>query len=97
MLRANKLCSAKIVITGLEDTLLKNVKFTAELISLTLDLYFSGLSLRKMARNINDHFEIEVDFTTIYNRIKRYAPIISEYVNSLIPTIRYMVCRQIIC
>lgn len=69
----------------IENTLLKKVKFTPELISLTLDLYFSGLSLRKIARNINDHFDIDVDFTTIYNWIKRYIQIISEYVNSLTP------------
>ncbi|MFZ0222483.1 MAG: hypothetical protein WAM42_12435 [Candidatus Nitrosopolaris sp.] len=69
----------------IEDTLLKRVRFTPELITLTLDLYFSGLSLRKIARNVNDHFDIQVDFTTIYNWIKRYIPIISQYVNSLTP------------
>jgi transposase-like protein len=52
---------------------------------LTLHLYFSGLSLRKIARNVNDHFDIQVDFTTIYNWIKRYIPVISQYVNSLAP------------
>lgn len=69
----------------IENTLLKKVRFTPELITLTLDLYFSGLSLRKIARNINDHFDISVDFTTIYNWIKRYIPVISQYVNSLTP------------
>lgn len=69
----------------IEDTLLKKVRFTPELITLTLDLYFSGLSLRKIARNVNDHFDISVDFTTIYNWIKKYIPIVSEYVNSLTP------------
>jgi putative transposase len=69
----------------IEDTMLKKVRFTPELITLTLDLYFSGLSLRKIARNVNDHFDISVDFTTIYNWIKRYIPVISQYVNSLAP------------
>lgn len=36
-------------------SILNKVKFTPELITLTLDLYFSGLSLRKIARNVNDH------------------------------------------
>jgi transposase-like protein len=65
--------------------LLKKVKFTPELITLTLDLYFSGLSLRKVARNINDHFDIELGHTTIYNWIQKYIPTISSYVNSLKP------------
>ena len=68
-----------------ELTLLKKVKFSPELITLTLDLYFSGLSLRKVARNINDHFNIDVNFSTIYTWIQRYIPVISNYVNSLKP------------
>jgi transposase-like protein len=68
-----------------EQTLLKRVKFSPELITLSLDLYFSGLSLRKIARNVNDHFNIEVNFSTIYTWIERYIPIISSYVNSLKP------------
>jgi transposase-like protein len=68
-----------------ELTLLKKVKFSPELITLTLDLYFSGLSLRKVATNINDHFNIDVNFSTIYTWIQRYIPVISNYVNSLKP------------
>jgi len=68
-----------------EPTLLNGVKFSTELITLSLDLYFSGLSLRKIARNISDHFNIEVNFSTIYTWIERYIPIISSYVNSLKP------------
>jgi transposase-like protein len=64
---------------------LKKVKFTPELVTLTLDLYFSGLSLRKVARNITDHFDIEINYSTIYGWIQTYIPKISNYVNSLIP------------
>lgn len=68
-----------------EPSLLKKAKFTPELVTLTLDLYFSGLSLRKIARNVNDHFNIELGASTIYNWIQKYIPIISNYVNSLKP------------
>lgn len=68
-----------------EQSLLKKVQFTPELITLTLDLYFSGLSLRKVARNISDHFNVDVGYTTIYSWIQRYIPIIAEYVNTLAP------------
>lgn len=44
---------------------------------------FSGLSLRKIARNISDHFNTHVQYTTIYSWITRYIPLISEYVNAL--------------
>jgi transposase-like protein len=67
-----------------ESTVIKT-KFTPELITLTLDLYFSGLSLRKIARNVHDHFHIELGATTIYNWIRKFVPLISEYVNTLSP------------
>ncbi len=68
-----------------EPSLLKKVKFSPELITLCLDLYFSGLSLRKVARNVSDHFNVDINYSTIYDWIQRYIPKISEYVNSLTP------------
>lgn len=60
-------------------------RFTPETITLCLDLYFSGLSLRKIARNLSDHFDVEIDYSTIYRWIEKYVPVISDYVNSLAP------------
>jgi transposase-like protein len=74
-------CRARFV----QDSLLKKARFTPELVCLTLDLYFSGLSLRKIARNISDHFDVDINYSTIYTWIQKYIPQISEYVNSLAP------------
>ncbi len=68
-------------------SLLKKAKYNPKIITLTLDLYFSGLSLRKVARSVNDHFDLDLDYSTVYKWIKKYVPIISEYVNSLTPNI----------
>jgi transposase-like protein len=68
-----------------KETSLVKARFTPETITLCLDLYFSGLSLRKIARNLNDHFGVSLDYSTIYRWIQKYVPIISEYVNSLAP------------
>lgn len=68
-----------------EQSLLKKAKYNPDIITLTLDLYFSGLSLRKIARTINDNFNLDIDFSTIYTWIQKYIPMISEYVNSLSP------------
>ena len=48
-------------------------------------MYFPGLSLRKIARNITDHFNIELNYSNIYRWIQTYIPQISNYVNSLTP------------
>jgi len=67
-----------------EPSLLKGLKFDPEIVTFALDLYFSGLSLRKVARNLNDHFELDLSFSTIYSWIQKYIPRISEHINRLI-------------
>ena len=39
-----------------KDNLVKGARYSPEMVSLTLDLYFSGTSLRKTARIVNNHF-----------------------------------------
>jgi putative transposase len=70
-----------------EPSLLKRARFTPELVSLTLDLYFSGLSLRKITRSVSDHYDIDVHYSTIYDWIQRYVPIVSEYIRTLTPSL----------
>lgn len=66
-------------------SLILRAKFSPELISLTLDLYFSGTSLRKIARIVSDHTGQHLGATTVYDWIQRFVPQISSYVNSLEP------------
>jgi transposase-like protein len=67
------------------EGLLKNAQYSPETITLTLDLYFSGLSLRKITRTLNDHFDMNLGKSTVYRWIEAFVPKISEYVNSLKP------------
>lgn len=68
-------------------SLIPRAKFSPEMISLTLDLYFSGTSLRKIARIISDHTGQHLGATTVYDWIQRFVPQISSYVNSLEPSL----------
>jgi transposase-like protein len=68
-----------------EKAMLKGSRYTPEMVSLTLDLYFSGTSLRKTARIVNNHFGLKVGNATIYRWIQKFVPRISGYVNSLTP------------
>ncbi|MGE5662672.1 MAG: DDE-type integrase/transposase/recombinase [Ignavibacteriales bacterium] len=74
-------CKARFV----QDSLLKKAKFNEELVCLTLDLYFSGLSLRKIVRSVSDRFNVDINYSTIYTWIQKYIPVISDYVNTLTP------------
>ena len=66
-------------------SLLKKARYTPEMITLTLDLYFGGLSLRKISRTINDHFGMNLGKSSVYRWIQTYVPMISDYANSLVP------------
>jgi putative transposase len=67
------------------EGLIKKVHYSPETITLTLDLYFSGLSLRKIARTLNNHFDLTLGSTIVYRWIQTFVPQISEYVNTLAP------------
>jgi transposase-like protein len=67
------------------DGLIKKAKYSPETITLTLDLYFSGLSLRKITRTLNDHFDMSLGKSSVYRWIETFVPRISEYVNDLSP------------
>src|SRR5208283_1512086 len=66
-------------------SLLKKARYSPETVSLCLDLYFSGTSLAKTARILNNQFGTKLTKVTIYRWIQKFVPQISEYVNSLSP------------
>ncbi len=55
------------------------------MVSLTLDLYFSGMSERKISRTLNSHFGTKMGSATVHKWIQKFVPRISEYANSLTP------------
>jgi len=72
--------------TKFHYSLLKKARYSPEMVSLTLDLYFSGMSLRKIARTVNDQYDMNLGQASIYRWIQKFIPKISEYVNSLAPS-----------
>jgi transposase-like protein len=68
-----------------EQSLLRGSRYSPEMVSLTLDLYFSGTSLRKTARIVNNHYGTKMGSTSIYRWIQTFVPMISDYANTLTP------------
>ena len=77
--------SARIAARSSREGLIRKARYSPETITLTLDLYFSGLSLRKIARTLNDHFDMNLGKSSVYRWIETFVPMISEYANSLTP------------
>jgi len=71
--------------TRFTPSLIKKAKYSPETITLTLDMYFSGMSFNKIARTLNDNLDMNLGAASIYRWVTRYVPMISEYVNSLTP------------
>lgn len=66
-------------------SLIRKAKYSPEMITLTLDLYFSGMSYNKIARTLNDNFSMNLGAASVYRWAKRFVPMISKYVNNLAP------------
>jgi transposase-like protein len=66
------------------------MRYSVEMVTQALDLYFKGLSLRK----VQDHFEqfqsIKIHHTTILKWIQKYTWVIDAYVNTVKPELSEM-------
>lgn len=76
-----KTCKRKFVNNG--D--FQRLKFSPHIITLTLDLYFKGVSLRKIADHLKQFYELDISHVTIYNWIEKYIGILEDYVSTLEP------------
>ena len=59
----------------------KKFKGNGQIITACLDLYFKGVSLRKIKDHLMQFYSFDVNHSTIYRWIRRYTKIISEYTN----------------
>ncbi|MDD2665561.1 MAG: transposase [Methanocellales archaeon] len=64
-----------------------NMKFSPEIITLSLDLFFKGTSTRKIADHLKQFKGIDTDHSTISKWLKKYTDIIEDYVSTLKPEV----------
>jgi len=65
----------------------ENMKYNPKIIALTLDLYFKGVSLRKISHHLKQFYELDISHKSVYNWIEKYVGIMNEYVNSITPDV----------
>ncbi len=61
------------------------MKTSSHIITTALNMYFDGLSVRKVVTQINEIFGMEFSQVTVWNWIQKYSKLVSEYVNTLQP------------
>ena len=76
-----KKCGRKFV----DNLYFENLKVNPKIICVTLDLYFKGISLRKISDHLKQFYDMNIHFTTTYCWIKKYIEIIDRYVSQFRP------------
>jgi putative transposase len=76
-----KSCARKFVLNqGFEG-----MCYDPRIVATTLDLYFKGVSLRKISDHLKQFYGLKIDHSTIHRWISKYTDIIEAYVASLEP------------
>ncbi len=63
----------------------QKVQHMPKLVVLTLDLYFEGISIRKIVDHIKQFYGVRVGVATIFRWIRKYVNLMSEYTSDLLP------------
>jgi transposase-like protein len=63
----------------------EKMQVTSKMVTVALDLYFKGTSLRKITDHLEQFYERKLDHTTVLYWVKKYTAIISEYAETLNP------------
>lgn len=68
----------------------RKLKGNGKIITLTLDLYFSGMSLRKIKRHLKQFYDFDVHHETLHRWIVKFTKIINNYVSGIRPSVSGM-------
>jgi len=78
-----KSCNRKFV----NNINFENMKYSPKIIALTLDLYFKGVSLRKISHHLKEFYSLNICYKSVYNWIEKYVKIMNEYINNINPNV----------
>ena len=68
-----------------EPSLIKKARYSPEVITVTLDLYFKGISLRKISDHLKQFYGLGVSFQTVWKWLDKYVGVMDDYVKTLTP------------
>lgn len=71
--------------TFIPDDIARKMRFDPQVVTMTLDLYYKGVSVRGIQDHLNQIFGVKLNHQTVLNWIKKYEALIGEYVKTLKP------------
>jgi putative transposase len=78
-----KACDRRFVV----DLGFSRMKASPQIITASLDLYFKGVSLRKITDHIKQFYNLKVNCSTILRWVQRYTELMERYASDLVPRI----------
>lgn len=77
---------------------IKYVKGNGKIVTLTMDLYFKGLSLRDISDTIYQFYGLRLHHETVRRWISKFTKIMNDYVNEIEPTLsgKYQIDEQMV-
>ncbi len=62
-------------------------------ITVALDLYFKGVSLRKIVDHLKQFERVNVSYVAIYKWVQKYVSLMRDYVDAMKPELRVSFTR----
>lgn len=76
-------CKRKFVVNeGFEK-----MKSTPQIITIALDLYFKGISMRSIVDHLKQFYNVEVSHVAVYKWIRKYIAMMKKYCDQLVPRV----------
>lgn len=63
----------------------ENMRHSPKTVTLAMDLYFKGVSLRKIVDHLKQFYNIKVSQVAVFKWIRKYTELMKEYVDGLTP------------
>jgi len=76
-------CEKKFIV----DEGFEKMKATPETVTVALDLYFKGISMRAIVDHLKQFYDVEVSHVAIYKWIRKYIAMVKKYVDQLVPKV----------
>jgi transposase-like protein len=76
-------CKRKFIV----DEGFERMKATPETVTVALDLYFKGISMRAIVDHIKQFHGVEVSHVAIYKWIRKYVAMMKKYCDQLVPKV----------
>jgi len=76
-------CNHKFIV----DEGFEKMKATPQAVTVALDLYFKGISMRSIVDHLKQFYGVEISHVAVYKWIRKYVQMLKKYADQLVPKV----------